>query len=907
MGFFDSKDILTRITTDCGRCKLYTNCNAPKIVERGSGKNGIMLLLPPPSKGEDAASMCGENGLNRWLFNKLREIGIDPDECVAVNSIGCYTGTPKPAHALYCKNRFDSIISKYKPKLIISFGSFNLNVTIKDSWSRQLGDIIKWRGFCIPYRKHNCWLMHTFSPKEILFQSPFLVNERWKNATSIEEKEYVVRNNANYKMYMRAFYEDIRKAYFLKDTTIPEDPSKLSPARAISESESLKWLEDAYDYFSNNKDAVLIGDIETNALKPFDSDKFIYSIGLMYKKSEGAVAFKLTEKNTTLLKKLFSLKPKIRGANWKFDWLWLKSKLDIDAGNLVDDIIVQSHLNDNRDGITSLKFQTFVQYGISYEDTVHKYLEADGTNACNNISKAPLQDLLYYNALDVVYTDYCLDNLCKEYDSLDIPNKYFAKKLYHKGSIALAKMELAGMHIDLSIAEDSKKICDANLEIIDKKIENEPDWIYWKKLYGEKASLLSDAQVVDIYIKRKNLWPTGISKKEKPRADHEFLSKMIDKAPFLKYVLEKRKWEKNRNTYLESYFVETNKSDSRIRCFYTASGVSSHRMASRQPNLTNQASRSPEQVKLLKSCFTPKDKDHVIISVDFSGLENYVSANITGDPYMKGTLSGGVDMHKDNALYMFSTNEEEFKKLKEYDNENHTKLAKALRNGGKTCSFSCLFGCAAPVLATSLWKAMDDADLHVTTTEKAKDRVIRTLRMKEKYDATDKSIPYEDFCYNEYEKFAEGFLKDFWENRMKVTKEWREENWDIFVTKGRLNYPVGLSVCGIMSRNSALNAKVQGSAAACTLFSILRTQYYLDKNKAVDAVLIGQIHDAILAEVHRKDVHKYIELVLKAMCEDTQKAFPFLEVQLQAEAEISERSWAEAESYDPERDYTIVS
>ena len=79
MGFFDSKDILTRITTDCGRCKLYTNCNAPKIVERGSCENGIMLLLPPPSKGEDSSTMCGENGLNRWLFNKLREIGINPD------------------------------------------------------------------------------------------------------------------------------------------------------------------------------------------------------------------------------------------------------------------------------------------------------------------------------------------------------------------------------------------------------------------------------------------------------------------------------------------------------------------------------------------------------------------------------------------------------------------------------------------------------------------------------------------------------------------------------------------------------------------------------------------------------------------------------------------------------------
>lgn len=53
---------------------------------------------------------------------------------------------------------------------------------------------------------------------------------------------------------------------------------------------------------------------------------------------------------------------------------------------------------------------------------------------------------------------------------------------------------------------------------------------------------------------------------------------------------------------------------------------------------------------------------------------------------MIASLDGGVDMHKDNCLYVFFTNDEEFHALKQYDEEHHTKYAKALRNGGKTAS-----------------------------------------------------------------------------------------------------------------------------------------------------------------------------------------------------------------------------
>ena len=102
---------------------------------------------------------------------------------------------------------------------------------------------------------------------------------------------------------------------------------------------------------------------------------------------------------------------------------------------------------------------------------------------------------------------------------------------------------------------------------------------------------------------------------------------MIDQCPFLSYVLEVRKWEKILNTYLKSFFIETN-DDGKIRCFYSNTKSSSYRMSSDSPNLTNQASRDSEQVQLLKTCFVvdPPDKvtgeEFYLISTDFSQFSN---------------------------------------------------------------------------------------------------------------------------------------------------------------------------------------------------------------------------------------------------------------------------------------------
>jgi hypothetical protein len=79
------------------------------------------------------------------------------------------------------------------------------------------------------------------------------------------------------------------------------------------------------------------------------------------------------------------------------NWLW--------------DSMLASHILDNRTGITNLKFQTYVNFGIvDYASSIASYLEGDDTNA-NSFNKVldliKTQDgkdqLLHYCGLDAIY------------------------------------------------------------------------------------------------------------------------------------------------------------------------------------------------------------------------------------------------------------------------------------------------------------------------------------------------------------------------------------------------------------------------------------------------------------------------------------------------------------------------
>jgi hypothetical protein len=66
--------------------------------------------------------------------------------------------------------------------------------------------------------------------------------------------------------------------------------------------------------------------------------------------------------------------------------------------------MLATHLFDNRKGITSLKFQAFVQAGMPpYDAGIKDYFETEGSNDHNRIREIDMRSLLLYNGYDALF------------------------------------------------------------------------------------------------------------------------------------------------------------------------------------------------------------------------------------------------------------------------------------------------------------------------------------------------------------------------------------------------------------------------------------------------------------------------------------------------------------------------
>ena len=156
-------------------------------------------------------------------------------------------------------------------------------------------------------------------------------------------------------------------------------------------------------------------DIETNSIKPHGKDCKIVSCAIA-DTSDHAYVFMMPQKRSQRLPLVELLtNPNIGkyAHNLKFEHSWVESKLGIVVQGWQLDTMLMCHCEDNRSSITSLKFQTLVNFGIfDYSSEIEPYLKAKEEKNANSINRieelistvSGKQQLLKYNALDAYYT-----------------------------------------------------------------------------------------------------------------------------------------------------------------------------------------------------------------------------------------------------------------------------------------------------------------------------------------------------------------------------------------------------------------------------------------------------------------------------------------------------------------------
>ena len=143
-----------------------------------------------------------------------------------------------------------------------------------------------------------------------------------------------------------------------------------------------------------------------------------------------------------------------------------------------------------------------------------------------------------------------------------------------------------------------------------------------------------------------------------------------------------------------------------------------------------------------------------------------------------------------------------------------------------------------------------------------------------------------------FESHVQEVETDFWGRRFRVYTQWKKRWFDRYQREGGFDLLTGFRINGVYKRNDVINYPIQGSAFHCLLWSLIRLQRWLVKRKT-RSVIVGQIHDSIVADVHKSELGDFLVEAKRIMTEDIRTVWPWIIVPLTVEAEVSETNWWE--------------
>ena len=391
-GFF-SKDQVQLIGGEtkgmsCATCGLYKTALTPKMEPYGDFRKKIMVIGESPVHDDDEKGKPFHSKGGRLLQRKFKQLGIDLfKDCVCLNAVNCRATDKKGADRAptdtelgCCRSKVLTTIKSYQPEVILLLGGFPTASLVAYRWKGGSSGITLWRGWAIPDRKYNAWVCPVFHPV------------------------YVERQEDNGVIDL-IWERDLKQAFSRIGKPFPY---------STNEEDHIIITEDIESVVEEMSGSPFIAfDIETTGLKPYNkalhktvSISFCNDVNKAY-----ALPFPTKRRQVNALKKLLE-DPKIGkiAANMKYEDTWLNIMHGIHVRPWKFDTMQAAHILDNRPGITGLKFQSYVQFGVlGYDDDAAPYLKSADSYGVNRImelveTKEGFRRLLLYNGIDSLAT-----------------------------------------------------------------------------------------------------------------------------------------------------------------------------------------------------------------------------------------------------------------------------------------------------------------------------------------------------------------------------------------------------------------------------------------------------------------------------------------------------------------------
>lgn len=196
--------------------------------------------------------------------------------------------------------------------------------------------------------------------------------------------------------------------------------------------------------------------------------------------------------------------------------------------------------------------------------------------------------------------------------------------------------------------------------------------------------------------------------------------------------------------------------------------------------------------------------------------------------------------------------------------------------------------------ARNLWGAIDLLKLTVGDT----DTPLKKHLKKKGIHSLGKCDPEIEAEEGTFEYHLQRIEKHFWNKRFPVYTQWKKRWFEKYQQEAGFMMKTGFACNGVFNRKHVINYPIQGSAFHCLLWCLIKTHQMMKKEK-MRSRIVGQIHDSIVADVHKSELKEYTQLVYHIMTELLPEAWKWIIVPLEVEIEVSPRgkSWYEKQPY----------
>lgn len=249
----------------------------------------------------------------------------------------------------------------------------------------------------------------------------------------------------------------------------------------------------------------------------------------------------------------------------------------------------------------------------------------------------------------------------------------------------LARMELAGVRIDVPTLRNAQRELMAELQSIETDI-------YQKA--GQTFNINSPSQVGDILFDVMHLDPKAKrSKSGHYSTSEEVLLALRHKDPIIDRILEYREIKKLLSTYIEALPELINSTTGKIHTSYNQTITATGRLSSSNPNLQNLPIRT-ERGKVIRQAVIP-DAGCEFFSADYSQIELRIMAHLSQDEALLEAFRSNEDIHSATAAKIYRV--------------PITEVTAEMRRHAKTANFGIIYGVSAFGLAERLDISRSDA------------------------------------------------------------------------------------------------------------------------------------------------------------------------------------------------------